>query len=1748
MRSRTRRSIARGLLFALLFAPPGTPTARAEIAGEQVVSGTATFDQSGNIITITASDGAIINYSQFGVLASEEMHFVQPSSESRVLNRVFGDETHIDGGLYANGIVYIVNPAGIFFGGGAVVDVGGLYAAAGHLSNEDFLAHDDQFALSGTVANAGSIESPAVALLGAAVANHGNIHAPDGTIALVAGEKVLLTQLGAHLAVEVEGIGGGVEAAATLQAGTVDAGAGVVSFVTGDVYSLAINHTGITRGGEIELAAASGTVQVAGTLDASDRSAGGTGGDITVTGERVALLGAQLDASGDAGGGRIRVGGDLRGEGALPTARRTYVDGASTLLADAISSGDGGRVIVWADEATAFRGALSARGGAAGGDGGFAEISGARFLESDGAVDLSATSGANGTLLYDPQEISLVGGSADGSDSPDALPDRVAGDSDSAGQILFADVGTLAEPFQIYESEVERTAANVVLEATHGIVSTGTFDHIAVDEAVGVVRMADGFSLTMRTRNDAGDETGATTTAGIDLTGVSLQTTGAGTIALATGTGSGTGVRADLRVANLTTGGGNAALTTEDGAITVGNVTTAGAAGAAGGGAGGQINILAGDADRSGDSDVVAGNLNSIGGTGAAGAGGAGGAVQVRSTGTSTTPFPNGSPLSVVEGGGDLIVGNVETRGGTGTTAGGQGGSVRLETTDGSISAGALDSSGGAGGTSGGSAGQLIARTTNGNGDATPNPIALGDLRAVGGTGATGAGGAGALIDVRTLPSTRIVEQGNPENVLREATGGGSVAIASIDSSGGDGGTSGANAGVESFFSPTSIRVIASGTGSTVGVGDIAARGGAGAQGNGGSGGDIAIFSEDGDASVDAIDTTGGIGHNDANTARGGRGGAVALSAGTDEASTANLQLLGKISAVEGSGDVNTVDGGAVTLRAAGDITRGVETGPHIDTGGDVSLTAGGGIGTASAPLEIKGGGETGDDLAMSVGGAAVVRVTNAGFLGLISAVATDPGASVDLTQVGETGLTGDDVIEMAGDGSGRMVVSRAKGTVNDIDLEVGFANPDEDSRDDRTLVLAAGSVQAGDSFAARSDGDIELGTPGAVDDTVIVAGDEVVTLSADFDEDGTGALRDVAGADTGVIDLNGGDLTLFAAEGIGEDGNPITTSDGGRLAALNVPLRANPDATATQRFIADPDVDSDIYLRNQVDGDLEIVSSAQAIGVQVAGGIGDIVITNEAGGIIVRSALRAKPVDNADGTGGDVTLTVAPDSQIVFDVSRFQDALAIGSGGVQTYQGDVVLARATDVEADGGIVIQGGLDTQDSAANPVSFTAALDDGTTFAVQDGVGAQRALSSFTLSSTLVGTDDGPLGLDAPSVTTASAQTYRSDLSLAQNTTLSAGGTVEFGADVTSPSAGLTVNTPDRILFSAAGDQSVATAGVLALNPNGRTAIPLEATIAKPTGNLSLSSTSGSLIIGDREKLSVAGSLALAGNTVRFTDLSALAISVTSPDAQIFARTPGTVATAGGATLVDGGTDLLANTVAFSTPPSVVGGGAAPRIATLSGSAPNAGPIQVGMLPAPITAADIASGSRVFDLAIPTLDPGHETQELSTDPLEPPLEVYASQDRAGPGAPVSREEVAAFLACAPLADEAAPGGCEATAPPAYGSALDTERAVEVAHAYRELLGDSPRASAGRASLAHAAADPSAPLGSAASPAGRVYLTEIARVLGQVRLLGLGARYAEVRSDLLAAVAAAIGSPQLDAARLGPAVDARGMGMPI
>jgi len=179
--------------------------------------------------------------------------------------------------------------------------------------------------------------------------------------------------------------------AAGLDGGVIRISASSDAVVAGQLKALGIAAT------------ASGTTAASGSA-ASDQA--GKGGRIEVTGQRVALTGAALDASGPAGGGTVLLGGDVRGANpAVPNANTTTVDAASTVRADALAKGDGGTVVLWSEQQTSFAGTTSARGGPSGGDGGFLEVSSKGGVGYSGAVDAAAPAGKAGSVLFDPKNI-----------------------------------------------------------------------------------------------------------------------------------------------------------------------------------------------------------------------------------------------------------------------------------------------------------------------------------------------------------------------------------------------------------------------------------------------------------------------------------------------------------------------------------------------------------------------------------------------------------------------------------------------------------------------------------------------------------------------------------------------------------------------------------------------------------------------------------------------------------------------------------------------------------------------------------------------------------------------------------------------------------------------------------------------------------------------------------------------------------------------------------------------------------------------------------------------------------------------------------------------------------------------------------------------------------------------------------------------------------------------------------------------
>ncbi|RMH13041.1 MAG: filamentous hemagglutinin N-terminal domain-containing protein, partial [Planctomycetota bacterium] len=316
--SKLGRLMIAGPLVGLMSVP-----ALAGPEGEQVVHGSAQFTRQGNLTTITTSHRAIINYSSFDLASWESVRFLQPNANSRVLNRIqSGVPTHIDGSITANGSVYFVNNAGIVFGPNAVLNVGSLFAAAGNISNRDFIDGRNRFTdLTGDVVNHGRIEAGQVGLLGRRVANYGQIVAPEGVVTFGSGEEVFIGQRGSHVFARItstdEGIDGGIE-----QGGSITARE--VNLSVGDHFALATFDESDIRAQRVTIRGGDeSTVTVSGSIDVTRQ--GDRGGRVDIFGDTILLNGASIDASGDLGGGVVRIGGDYQGQGLSPHARYTLV-------------------------------------------------------------------------------------------------------------------------------------------------------------------------------------------------------------------------------------------------------------------------------------------------------------------------------------------------------------------------------------------------------------------------------------------------------------------------------------------------------------------------------------------------------------------------------------------------------------------------------------------------------------------------------------------------------------------------------------------------------------------------------------------------------------------------------------------------------------------------------------------------------------------------------------------------------------------------------------------------------------------------------------------------------------------------------------------------------------------------------------------------------------------------------------------------------------------------------------------------------------------------------------------------------------------------------------------------------------------------------------------------------------------------------------------------------------------------------
>ncbi len=452
--------MARRWHHAVLTASALLPLAASALAGPNngsVVGGAATIQGQGtaNVVVNQSTQSAIINWQSFNIGAGETTRIYMPNSSSTQLDRVIGGSpTQILGTLYSNGKVFLVNPDGILFGMGARINVGSLVATTNDITNSDFMAGRYNFTIPGnpnaSIVNMGTITAQTggfAALVAPGVRNTGTITARLGTIALASGNMFTLDMYGDNLITlgindsissQVIDVATGKPLKSLVSnAGTLKANGGTVVLTAVEARKIVdsvINNSGVIEAntigshkGMIVLGAATGVpnqrVKVSGRLSAAGKRAGTSGGTIQITGGNIKVANATIDASGQAGGGTVLIGGDWGGGKpntnlvsgnssaalqpyAVPNANTVSIDAATTIDASAVQTGNGGKVIVWANQATTFLGTILAKGGAQSGNGGFVETSGGT-LTYNGSVNTSAANGKTGTWLLDPTDLTI---------------------------------------------------------------------------------------------------------------------------------------------------------------------------------------------------------------------------------------------------------------------------------------------------------------------------------------------------------------------------------------------------------------------------------------------------------------------------------------------------------------------------------------------------------------------------------------------------------------------------------------------------------------------------------------------------------------------------------------------------------------------------------------------------------------------------------------------------------------------------------------------------------------------------------------------------------------------------------------------------------------------------------------------------------------------------------------------------------------------------------------------------------------------------------------------------------------------------------------------------------------------------------------------------------------------------------------------------------------------------------------------
>ncbi len=472
------------------------PAPNARPLGGSVVGGAATISRTPNNTAINqSSQRAAIDWKSFDVGSQQRVTFNQPSSSAATLNRVTGpDPSRIAGRIDANGQVVLINQSGVMFYKGAQVNTNGLVVSAIGMSNQSVkgfldtgkLALDQAGNPNARIDNQGTItvkQAGLAALVAPQVANSGVINAKLGHVVLAGAKTATLDLYGdGLLSLDVTNQvtqapinkDGTTATALVTNTGVIIADGGTVQLTAraadGIVQNL-VRAGGKIRAatmgdqtGSVALNGVGGSVIVEGQLSAPGNAPGTMGGNIeVVSNQNVTIVsGARINASGKAGGGVVAIGTTLArakgGPSVTPTmtAANTFIQSDARIRADATAAGNGGNVTVLATSATSMAGAITAKGGPQGGNGGLVEISG-DSLGLSGQVDVSAPKGTIGTILLDPTTLTIINGAAGAGDQD--------GNLNPTGTISVGGPDTPNN--QVSNGEIDSLKGSILLQASN---------------------------------------------------------------------------------------------------------------------------------------------------------------------------------------------------------------------------------------------------------------------------------------------------------------------------------------------------------------------------------------------------------------------------------------------------------------------------------------------------------------------------------------------------------------------------------------------------------------------------------------------------------------------------------------------------------------------------------------------------------------------------------------------------------------------------------------------------------------------------------------------------------------------------------------------------------------------------------------------------------------------------------------------------------------------------------------------------------------------------------------------------------------------------------------------------------------------------------------------------------------------------------------------------------------------------------